>query len=85
MKRTACDNCGSSQFVEQVGYRYCAYCNTRFILQSSDFPNGDSPMTLNEDIANLLRKCRENPSCASRYANLILDINPTNVEAKKYL
>ena len=38
-----------------------------------------------DDVAELLRKCRENPARARKYANLILDIDPDNPEALKYL
>ena len=40
---------------------------------------------LDDDVAKLLRKCRENPARARKYANLILDIDPDNPEALKYL
>ena len=40
---------------------------------------------LDDDVAELLRKCRENPARARKYANLILDIDPDNPEALKYL
>lgn len=85
MKRIVCENCGGNHFVEHVGYRFCAYCNTCYVIQGVDLPSGNSPMTINEDIANLLRKCHEDPAKAHRYANLILDIDPSNKEALKFL
>lgn len=85
MKRIICENCGGNRFTEQVGYRVCMYCNTKFLLQDGDLPSGNSPMTLNADIMELLKKCQQNPAQARRYANLILDIDPTNKEALKYL
>ena len=85
MKRITCDNCGGNCFTERAGYRICMYCNTRFVLQANDLSSGNSPMTLNADIMELLKKCQQNPAQARRYANLILDIDPTNKEALKYL
>ena len=46
---------------------------------------GNSSIALEEDIAVLLKKCREDPKNARKYANLVLDIDPGNAEAKKYL
>jgi len=85
MKRIVCENCGGNRLIEHAGYLLCAYCNTRYVLQGVDLPSGNSPMTINEDIANLLRKCHEDPTKARRYANLILDIDPSNEEALRYL
>ena len=45
----------------------------------------DRSIGLDDDVAELLRKCRENPARARKYANLILDIDPDNPEALKYL
>jgi hypothetical protein len=40
---------------------------------------------IDSDIQMLLMKCREDPVNARKYANLILDIDPGNLEAKRFL
>lgn len=44
-----------------------------------------SNIGLDDDISRLLMKCKREPRNARRYANLILDIDPDNQEARKYL
>lgn len=85
MKMVVCENCGSTEIVDMGGFRMCSYCRTKYLLQQSDAVPRASHMALNDDIARLLQKCRENPREASRYANLILDIDPNNAEARRYL
>jgi len=48
-------------------------------------PAPRSGVSLDSDVERLLLKCHEDPRRAARYANLILDIDPTNEEALKYL
>jgi len=48
-------------------------------------PKKGTSIALNEDIRMLLRKCKEDTANARRYANLVLDIDPSNKEANKYL
>lgn len=85
MKMLVCENCGSTEIVEINGYRMCCYCRTRYVIQQSDAAPRTSHIAINDDIARLLQKCRENPGEASRYANLVLDIDPGNLEALRYL
>lgn len=40
---------------------------------------------LASDIDTLLKKCQEDQVNRRRYANLVLDIDPTNQQAKNYL
>ncbi|WP_180326572.1 hypothetical protein [Raoultibacter phocaeensis] len=85
MKMLVCEKCGSTEIIEVNGYRMCCYCRTRYAIQQSDAPPRTSHIALHDDIARLLQKCRENPAQASRYANLVLDIDPSNAEARWYL
>ncbi len=85
MKKCNCPNCGASQLEYSYGFAYCKYCSSRLVIEKNDKPQAELNFELGDDIENLLQKCKENPSNAKKYANLILDIDPTNVEAKKYL
>lgn len=85
MKILKCSNCGASSLFESEGYMICEYCGSKFTVESSDFPQQSMGKSLNTDIDNLIRKCRTDPANAKKYANLILDIDPTNREALKYI
>ena len=61
------------------GYKVCSYCGVKF--ESENVVS----VTLEDDIQLLLYKCKMNPWNARRYANLILEIDPNNKEAMKYL
>ncbi len=79
MDAIVCEKCGSNSFIEKDGYRICQYCDTRYKIEHK------SAIDLNDDVQRLLAKCEKEPRNASKYANLILDIDPTNKEALKYL
>ena len=82
-----CPNCGSSEFTFAKGYIICKYCDSKFPIEkenSNDNKQGNG-ISLQEDVKKLLKKCVDEPWNAKRYANLILDIDPTNQEAKQYL
>lgn len=85
MKKLYCENCGGDEFVEEDGFRICRYCKSKFIICPEDTASKESRISLNEDVLRLLRMCQENPAKADKYANLILDIDPTNKEAYKYI
>jgi len=85
MKLLKCGNCGASNLFENKGYMVCEYCGSKFAIESSDFPQQTIGRSLNTDIDNLIQKCRTDPANARKYANLILDIDPTNREALKYI
>lgn len=80
-----CPNCGSSEFTIAGGYRICKYCDSKFLIEKEDSNDNNQGISLQEDVKKLLKKCIEEPWNAKRYANLILDIDPTNQEAKQYL
>lgn len=84
MKLLNCQKCGARDMFEQNGYRICCYCRSKYDLHAEDIIAHSSKISLGEDIKMLLQKCRDDPANARRYANLILDIDPSNNEAKKY-
>lgn len=85
MKLVACVRCGSKELFEESGYIVCAYCQSRFAPQVDDLAAKETVINFHSDIQRLLQKCRDDPVNRRRYANLILDIDPANQEAKKYL
>ncbi len=64
----------------------CEYCGCQ---QTFDVPvekkKIESTISVLSDVEILLEKCKKDPRNARRYANLILDIDPFNTEATKYL
>lgn len=80
MKMRICGACGANEFIKDGGFFKCTYCGTVHVSE-----RGCSTIALGDDIEALLQKCRENPSRASRYANLVLDIDPDNEEALRYV
>jgi hypothetical protein len=85
MKKIQCRSCGSSEIrVEGLEY-ICIYCRSRFSVSEEKVSDSNEGISINNDIVDLLRKCEEEPTAAGRYANLILDIDPTNQEALRYL
>lgn len=81
VKRVVCPNCGADDFVMKGGYKVCSYCDAKFEVETKK----SVAVTLEDDIQDLLQKCKMNPAGARRYANLILEIDPNNKEALKYL
>ena len=63
----------------------CEYCGTQFLASEILGTGTSSSIDLGDDVQQLLEKCRKNPANARKYANLILDIDPDNAEALKYL
>ncbi|GEA81954.1 hypothetical protein [Cellulomonas uda] len=81
----ACVNCGSNDLREHGGYAVCAYCRSRFVLQPDEVPSRQTVIDVNADVQALLERCRDDPANRRRYASLVLDIDPTNPEAIRYL
>lgn len=85
MKILDCKQCGSKELTESGGYFVCAYCRSKYLAQVGELLPPDTVIGLANDIEVLLQKCRDDPSRSRRLASLVLDIDPTNVEAMKYL
>ena len=85
MKLVGCARCGSRELLEEDGFAVCPYCRSRFTPQADDLPRKDTVIGVHSDIQMLLQKCEDDPANSRRYANLILDLDPTNHEATKYL
>lgn len=81
MKAYVCPNCRSSSFLIEGKKRTCEFCGSEFY---DDTPS-ETNIDLQGDIAKLLDKCKKEPWHASLYAGLVLDIDPFNEEAWKYL
>ena len=92
MEAIVCKACGAGGLQIRNGRGVCEYCGTVFILEDQEkqalrktaAPAGNG-IALESDIDRLLRKCAEEPRNAARYASLILDMDPDNEEALKYL
>ena len=85
MKKVVCKSCGSNDLYKENGYMVCRYCGTRFLITDDDKPAKESNIALEEDVAILLNKIRQNPERASKIATRILEIDPNNAEAKRIL
>ena len=92
MEALICKNCGSNALVRKNDYMVCPYCDSRFVITKEknhhatlSHCNVNSSIALDDDVARLLEKCRTDPQNARKYANLVLDIDPHNREAFKYL
>lgn len=101
MEALICKNCGANALARKNDYMYCPYCESRFAITREERSSGlfgssvhhatlthsgvDSNIALDDDVQRLLKKCKTDPRNARKYANLILDIDPDNEEAYKYL
>ena len=97
MRALICSSCGASKWKEDGDYRICEFCGTKFdktsecnrkvipSISQTVVRQVKSTIAINEDVARLLQKCRTDPKNARKYANLVLDIDPSNQEAHKYL
>lgn len=100
MEALICKNCGANALTRKNNYMVCPYCDSRFAITREERSSGlfggshhatlshsgvDSSIALDDDVAHLLEKCKSDPRNARKYANLILDIDPDNEEAWKYL
>lgn len=92
-----CESCGASDWESKGNTKICKYCGSIYVLSAEKAETSqrgipfffdksrDSEIALNDDVERLLKKCRADPKNAKKYANLILDIDPTNREALKYI
>ncbi|MEY8562123.1 hypothetical protein AALA21_03580 [Eggerthellaceae bacterium 3-80] len=84
MNEMTCKKCGSNDFIEAEDYKVCMFCRTRYLIKK-EIKSPTSTISVHDDIKMLLEKCKRDPANARRYANLILDINPSNAEARAIL
>jgi len=85
VKIQICSRCRSNELIEHGDYLVCAYCRSRFVMQAEDLPPVHTVIGLVDDVRALLDKCKDDPNNRHRYASLVLDIDPTNPEALRYL
>lgn len=85
MRQLVCPNCGAGDFIYKDGIRICKYCNSKYELTSEEKPKRTAQVSLQSDIDILLEKCKADPARDRKYAELILDIDPTNNAVWKYL
>lgn len=82
--KNKCSNCGASEFTLKDGYSVCKYCGSRLVVQNTN-GSSNNGIGLDDDVEILLQKCKSDPKNAKKYANLILDIDPTNEIAARIL
>ena len=88
-----CLKCKSVEFSQADGFYVCTYCRSKYRpeqLRGSSSAKGaggakTSAIEIDEDILRLLEKIKKEPWDAKRFANMILDIDPTNEEALQIL
>ena len=85
MKAMVCEHCGGDEFIEKDGYRICCYCKSKFVPTKDDKVKTTASISLNDDVERLLKKCKSNPDRAKKYARLVLEIDPSNIEARLIL
>jgi hypothetical protein len=85
MKQISCTRCGSNELTVQGSTATCDYCQTKYETESDEPLAGSTTIGVESDVAALLQKCKVDPYNRRRYASLILDIDPTNQEALKFL
>lgn len=85
MKVLKCTSCGSNELTDYGAYVVCDFCRSRFTNTKEKVSGKATTIGLASDIDTLLKKCQEDQVNRRRYANLVLDIDPTNQQAKQYL
>lgn len=85
MNYISCERCGSNELVEEAEFVVCTFCQSKYIPSSEGQAPLETVISLNADVERLLEKCRQEPQNRYRYASLVLDIDPFNIEARQYL
>lgn len=85
MKLLECKRCGSQELAEQSGFIVCLFCQSRYVPEADEVPAMETIIAVASDVQDLLTRCRQEPHNRRRYASLVLDIDPTNAEARHYL
>ncbi len=85
MWQFTCENCGSKEYTVQKKKVICAYCHTCYKAQKGDPFTFGAKIDLMDDINILVSKCIKEPHNAKRYANIILEMDPYNQFARRYV
>ena len=85
MKIVRCIKCGGNELIEETDRTICAYCRAFFLRDKTLSDKKKSTISVSSDVAALLTRCKEEPENRRRLASLVLDIDPTNEEARRYL
>lgn len=85
MKLVKCSSCGSTDLVENNGIVVCVYCRSKYASETGGVKPRETIIGVASDIQALLQKCKEDPINRQRFANLILDLDPSNKEVKQYI
>lgn len=82
MKLITCERCGGNEFDYTGKIAICRYCGSKYADVARQ---ASTHIALDDDVARLLAKCEAEPARARKYANLVLDIDPSNTQALKEL
>jgi len=85
MKIVECVQCGSNELTEIDGITTCDYCKARYAMEASEMASHGTTISVNSDIEALLQKCVDDPANRKRYADLVLNLDPSNKEALEFL
>ena len=91
MKNIQCNKCKSVDFERINGVMKCIYCRTIYVADANAVTKlfndnvANSVIEIDEDILRLLERIEKEPWNARKFANMILDIDPTNEEALRLL
>lgn len=85
MKKNSCESCGARGLYLDNGYLTCSYCLSTFIPTLEDVPSMSTEIDLDADVQRLLNLMKTDPVNAGWYANLVLDIDPTNQDIINYI
>lgn len=85
MNAIECTSCGSNQLQADGTLWFCPWCRTSFTRTENAVQQPPSIVDVHGDIDALLRKCETDPENRSRYASLVLDLDPGNPTARAYL
>lgn len=85
MKVVECKACGSRELAEEGGIVVCTFCQSRYVPDADHATAATTVLGVASDIQALLEKCRQDPANSRRYASLVLDMDPSNAEARAYL
>ena len=80
-----CERCGGNETRREFDQYVCLFCRSRYTIPANEMPGRETVIAVVSDVQVLLEKCISDPRNRRRYAGLVLDIDPTNREALKYL